>query len=132
MRAGRFPKKYRCNIWFYERAVFTAVQRIPFPKVMPQELRTFISVTYFDITNHNKKRTPTDVGLMSVFFKNFNPEIVGYCMDAEEDATHNAGNDDIIFWNLLYKIYPELHGFYWKKVYESLQALGCDMLERTV
>ena len=178
-----------------EIAQFTAVQRIPFPKDMPQELQDFISaVTYFDITNRNKKENPnrrwtyTEVsnwckgkkqiipgegadiaadqtipaytflrrkykdipslitalasnwddgkkqlyrGLMSAFFKNFNPEIAGYCMDAEEDATRNAGKDDIIFWNLLYKINPELHGFYWTgQVYESLQALGCDMLER--
>lgn len=178
-----------------EIAQFTAVQRIPFPKDMPQELQDFISaVTYFDITNRNKKENPnrrwtyTEVsnwckgekqiipgegadiaadqaipaytflgrkykdipslitelasnwdegkkqlyrGLMSAFFKNFNPEIAGYCMDAEEDATRNAGEDDIIFWNLLYKIYPELHGFYWTgQVYESLQTLGRDMLER--
>lgn len=178
-----------------EIAQYTAVQRIPFPKDMPQELQDFISaVTYFDITNRNKKENPnrrwtyTEVsnwcqgknqiipgegsdtaadqaipaytflsrryqdipslitalasnwsdgkkqlyrGLMSAFFKNFNPEIAGYCMDAEEDATRNAGKEDIIFWNLLYKIYPELNGFYWAgQVYESLQALGCDMLER--
>lgn len=178
-----------------EIARYTAVQRIPFPKDMPQELQDFISaVTYFDITNRNKKENPnrrwtytevsnwckgkkqvipgegTDVaaeqsipaytflrqkykdipslitalasnwddgkkqlyrGLMSAFFKNFNPEIAGYCIDAEEEATRNAGKEDVIFWNLLYKIYPEINGFYWTgQVYESLPALGCDMLER--
>lgn len=52
-------------------------------------------------------------------------------MDAEEEATRTAGKDDIIFWNLLYKIYPELNGFYWMgQTYESLPALGRDMLER--
>lgn len=178
-----------------EIAQFTAVQRIPFPKDMPQELQDLISaVTYFDITNRNKKNNPnrrwtyTEVdnwckgkkqaipgegtgiksetaipvyaflgksykdipslitalasnwndgkkqlyrGLLSAFFKNFNPEIAGYCMDAEEEATRTAGKDDIIFWNLLYKIYPELNGFYWMgQTYESLPALGRDMLER--
>lgn len=178
-----------------EIAQFTAVQRIPFPKDMPQELQDLISaVTYFDITNRNKKNNPnrrwtyTEVdnwckgkkqvipgegtgfgaekaippytflgqaykdipslitalasnwndgkkqlyrGLLSSFFKNFNPEIAGYCMDAEEEATRTAGNDDIIFWDLLYKIYPELNGFYWMgQTYESLPALGRDMLER--
>ncbi len=177
-----------------EIAQFTAVQRIPFPKDMPQELQDLISaVTYFDITNRNKKNNPnrrwtyTEVdnwckgkkqvipgegtgfgaekaippytflgqaykdipslitalasnwndgkkqlyrGLLSSFFKNFNPEIAGYCMDAEE-ATRTAGKDDIIFWDLLYKIYPELNGFYWMgQTYESLPALGRDMLER--
>lgn len=178
-----------------EIAQFTAVQRIPFPKDMPQELQDLISaVTYFDITNRNKKNNPNrrwtyaevdnwckgkkqvipgegtgfgaekaippyaflgqaykDIpslitalasnwndgkkqlyrGLLSAFFKNFNPEIAGYCMDAEEEATRTAGKDDIIFWDLLYKIYPELNGFYWMgQIYESLPALGRDMLER--
>lgn len=178
-----------------EIAQFTAVQRIPFPKDMPQELQDLISaVTYFDITNRNKKNNPnrrwtyTEVdnwckgkkqvipgegtgfgtekaippytflgqaykdipslitalasnwndgkkqlyrGLLSAFFKSFNPEIAGYCLDAEEEATRTAGKDDIIFWNLLYKIYPELNGFYWMgQIYESLPALGRDMLER--
>ena len=178
-----------------EIARFTAVQRIPFPKDMPQELQNLISaVTYFDITNRNNKKNPNrrwtyaevdnwckgkkqvipgegtgfgaektippytflgqtykDIpslitalasnwndgkkqlyrGLLSAFFKNFNPEIAGYCMDAEEEATQTAGKDDIIFWDLLYKIYPELNGFYWMgQTYESLPALGRDMLER--
>ena len=176
-------------------AQFTAVQRIPFPKDMPKELRDLISaVTYFDITNRHKKENPNrrwtyaevlnwckgkkqvipgegvgmaaekviptytflgqgykDIpslvtalasnwndgkkqlyrGLMSAFFKNFNPEIAGYCMDAEDEASRTAGKDDIIFWNLLYKIYPELNGFYWMgQIYESLPALGRDMLEK--
>lgn len=52
-------------------------------------------------------------------------------MDAEEEATRTTGKDDIIFWDLLYKIYPELNGFYWMgQNYESLPALGRDMLER--
>lgn len=178
-----------------EIAQFTAVQRIPFPKDMPQELQDLISaVTYFDITNRNNKKNPNrrwtyvevdnwckgkkqvipgegtgfgaekaippytflgqaykDIpslitalasnwndgkkqlyrGLLSAFFKNFNPEIAGFCMDAEEEATRTAGKDDIIFWDLLYKIYPELNGFYWMgQTYESLPALGRDMLER--
>ena len=70
-------------------------------------------------------------GLLSAFFKNFNPEIAGYCMEAEDEASRMAGKDDIIFWNLLYKIYPELSGFYWRgQIYESLPALGRDMLEK--
>lgn len=178
-----------------EIAQFTAVQRIPFPKDMPKELQDLISaVTYFDITNRNKKENPNrrwtyeEVekwlkgkkqvipgegsgfaaeraiptytfcgegynnipelvtafatkwndgkkhlyrGLMSAFFKNFNPEVASFCMDAEEEATKRAGKDDIIFWDLLYKVYPELSGFYWMgKTYESLPALGRDMLER--
>lgn len=178
-----------------EVARFTAVQRLPFPGDMPEELQELISaVTYFDITNRNKKENPNrrwtyeevakwckgekqaipgegegaaggwaiseyafmgrkykDIpslvkafaddweegkkqlyrGLMSAFFKNFNPEIAGCCMDAEEAATRNAEDDDVIFWNLLYRIYPGLNGFCWRgQSYESLAALGRDMLER--
>lgn len=178
-----------------EIAQFTAVQRIPFPKDMPQELQDLISaVTYFDITNRNNKNNPnrrwtyTEVdnwckgkkqvipgegtgfgaekaippytflgqaykdipslitalasnwndgkkqlyrGLLSGFFKSFNPEVAGYCIDAEEESTQTAGKDDVIFWNLLYKIYPDLNGFYWLgHIYESLPALGRDMLEK--
>ena len=178
-----------------EIAQMTAVQRIPFPKDMPQELQELIAaMTYFDITNRNAKKNPNrrwtyeEVrnwchgkkqvipgegsgfapdkaippytflgqkykyipslitalasnwkdgkkqlyrGLMSAFFKNFNPELAGFCMDAEEEATRSAGKDDIIFWKLLYQIYPELKGFYWMgQTYESLPALGRDMLER--
>lgn len=100
---------------------------------------TFLGNGYKDIpslvtalaTNWNDGKKQLYRGLMSAFFKNFNPEIAGYCMDAEEEATRTAGKDDIIFWKLLYKIYPELNGFYWMgQIYESLPALGRDMLER--
>lgn len=70
-------------------------------------------------------------GSLSAFFKNINPVIAGYCMEAEEEASHTAGKDDLIFWSLLYKIYPELNGFYWMgQTYESLPAFGRDILER--
>ena len=100
---------------------------------------TFLGQGYRDIpslvtalaSNWNDGKKQLYRGLMSAFFKNFNPEIAGYCMDAEDEAARTAGKDDIIFWNLLYKIYPELNGFYWMgQIYESLPALGRDMLEK--
>lgn len=100
---------------------------------------TFLGQVYRDIpslvtalaSNWNDGKKQLYRGLLSAFFKNFNPEIAGYCMDAEDEASHAAGKDDIIFWNLLYKIYPELNGFYWMgQIYESLPALGRDMLEK--
>ena len=52
-------------------------------------------------------------------------------MDAEEEASQSEGREDVIFWNLLYRIDPDLKGFYWiGQKYESLPALGKDMLER--
>ncbi|MCD7763124.1 MAG: protein kinase [Lachnospiraceae bacterium] len=100
---------------------------------------TFIGQKYTDIpslvaalaANWENGKKQLYRGLLSGFFKNYNPEIAGFCMDAEEEATRNTGDEDIIFWNLLYRIYPELSGFYWMgKIYESLPELGRDMLEK--
>ena len=100
---------------------------------------TFLGQGYKDIaalvtalaSNWNDGKKQLYRGLMTAFFENFNPEIAGYCMEAEEEATRTTGKDDLIFWQLLYRIYPELKGFYWMgKIYESLPALGRDMLER--
>lgn len=100
---------------------------------------TFLGQGYKDIpslvtalaSNWNDGKKQLYRGLMSAFFKNFNPEIAGYCMDAEDEASRTAGKDDIVFWKLLYKIYPKLNGFYWMgQTYESLPALGRDMLEK--
>ncbi len=70
-------------------------------------------------------------GSMSAFFGTFSPEIAEYCIDAENETADTSEKDDIIFRSLLYKIYLELNGFYWiGKSYESLPALGRDMLEK--
>jgi len=70
-------------------------------------------------------------GIMSGFFKGFNPQIAGYCMDSEDEAKKMSGKDDIIFWKLLYKLAPALKAFYWKELsFESLPALGRDILEK--
>lgn len=82
-------------------------------------------------SNWNDGKKQLYRGLLTVFFKSFNPLIANYCLEAEEEATRGVGKDDVVFWDLLYKIYPDLSGFYWLgKTYESLPALGRDMLER--
>lgn len=189
---GKTPYK---NISAEEIAQFIAVQRIPFPKDVPEALRNLISgITYSDITNRNNKSNPnrrwtydevnnwccgkkqaipgegigkadgetnsgysflnkkyTDIpslitalaehwndgkkelyrGLLSSYFKNFNSEIAGICMEAEDESTRINGNDDIIFWRLLYKIQPDLSLFYWKgRCFETLPALGREMLDK--
>ena len=176
-------------------AIFTSLQKIPFPSNAPEELKNLIiGLTYYDLTHRNEKNNPnrrwtyqevdnwlkgkkqvipgegTEIntenaipaytflgkkykdmpslvtalannwndgkkqlyrGLLSGFFKNFNPEIAGFCIDAEEEATKFHGNDDVVFWNLLYRICPELKGFYWNgRTYESLTVLGVEMLEK--
>ena len=68
-------------------------------------------------------------GLLSSFFKGFDPEIAGYCMDAEEALNNPNANDDLIFWNLLYKIQPDLRIFFWKgRIYQNIADLGKEML----
>ena len=69
-------------------------------------------------------------GNVTTHFRAFNQEVAKHCITAEEEASRENGKDDIIFWKLLYKLNPKLKGFYWKgQVYESLPALGRDMLE---
>ena len=183
------------NMSAEEIARFTALQNVPFPKDIPEELKDLIiGLTYYDLTHRTEKKNPNrrwtyrevdnwlkgkkqvipgegtgvnpentipaytflgqkykDIpslvtalasnwkdgkkqlyrGLLSGFFKSFDPEIAGFCMDAEEEATKNPGNDDIVFWDLLYRLYPGLNGFYWYgHTYESLPAFGREMLEK--
>ena len=100
---------------------------------------TFLGQSYQDIhslvvalaSNWKEGKKQLYRGLMSAFFKSFNPEIAGYCLDAEEEASQSEGREDVIFWNLLYRIDPDLKEFYWMgRKFESLSALGQDMLER--
>jgi serine/threonine protein kinase len=70
-------------------------------------------------------------GILSGFFKSSNPDLAGYCIDAEEEAARINGKDDIIFWKLLYKLNPNTADFYWKgHVYQGLPALGREILEK--
>lgn len=70
-------------------------------------------------------------GLLSGFFKGCNPELAGYCIDAEQKAVWSVGRDDMIFWELLYKLNPGTTDFYWKGlVCQGLPALGREILEK--
>jgi serine/threonine protein kinase len=69
-------------------------------------------------------------GLLSGYFKSRNPEIAGFCLDAEEAASKNE-KDDLIFFRLLYKLNPNTKAFYWKgKIYQGLSAFGRIMLDQ--
>lgn len=62
-------------------------------------------------------------GLLSSFFKSFDAELAGYCMDAEEDA--NRVDEDLLFMKTLYKIDPSVDCFIWKgKRYDNLSVFG--------
>ncbi len=114
-----------------EGTIYNAENAIPPYSFLGRDYKDITALVASLAINWNDGKKQLYRGLLSAFFKNFNPEIANHCIDAEEEATHNTGKDDIVFWKLLYKIYPDLKGFYWKgQVYESLPALGRNMLER--
>ena len=69
-------------------------------------------------------------GLLSAHYQFFNQELAKQCLSAEEEASKTNGKDDVIFWKLIYKLNPNLKGFYWKgRTFESLPALGRELLD---
>ena len=70
-------------------------------------------------------------GLLSGFFKNYNPQIANDCIEAEEEIRQKHINPDRAFCKLIYKLSPHLTTFYWKNhKYASLIALGQDILTK--
>lgn len=66
--------------------------------------------------------------LLSEFFRRFDPELASYCMDVEEEIQRGK-DSDVAFWNLLYKLAPDVKEFFWKgKSYPSLQEFGQNIL----
>lgn len=99
----------------------------------------FVGKTYTEISeltkamavNWNEGKKQLFRGILSGFLKGCNPELAGYCIDAEEEAARTNGKDDIIFWNLLYKLNANTLDIYWKgHVYQGgLPSLGREILE---
>ncbi len=70
-------------------------------------------------------------GFLSAHFEKKRPILSRYCREAEEESVNSTLRDDLIYWRLLYRLYPELSGVYWQgRAYPSLSALGRDMLEK--
>jgi len=98
---------------------------------------TFLGKAYVSIpdlvaalaTNWKEGKKQLFRGLLSGFFKGFNPELAGFCLDAENEASKGS-KDDFVFWKLLYKLHPETKAFFWQgAVFQGLPALGRSMLE---
>lgn len=69
-------------------------------------------------------------GNLSQYFSRFDKNAEKICRNAEMEATRQNGKDDLIFWSTMYNLNPKAPEFYWKgKVYQSLPALGRDLLE---
>ena len=69
-------------------------------------------------------------GLLSGYFKQFDPEMAGYVLDAEDEAAVTNPNEDYIFFKLLYRMDPDFKAFCWKeKRYNNIVDLGKEMLD---
>lgn len=97
----------------------------------------FLGETYTDktklltaLTNHwNDGKKQLFRGLLSAYFKSFDAEIAGFCMDAEDEVSN--GDEDVIFFKTLYKIDSNMTRFCWKgKQYEDITVLGNELLEK--
>lgn len=96
----------------------------------------FLGETYTDKSkllyaladNWNDGKKQLFRGLLSAYFKGFDAEIAGFCMDAEDEVSN--GDEDVIFFKTLYKIDSSMTKFLWKgKQYDDISVLGNEVLE---
>lgn len=114
-----------------ESTGMAADKAIPVYLFLEKEYRDIPSLVTALAANWREGKKQLYRGLLSAFFNTFDPDLAALCLEAEEASTRTAGKDDLIFHRLLYKLYPELKGFCWLgQTYESLPALGRDILER--
>lgn len=110
-------------------AVASAANQIPTYAFMRQKYTNMIALVYALATNWNEGKKQLFRGILSAFFKSVDPEIAGFCMDAE-DAQANGGNADFLFFQTIYKLSPTMRTFYWRgNRFESLTELGNSILE---
>lgn len=175
-------------------AQYVAVQKIPLPDDMPQDLKDLVNgLTYPDITNRKDKSNPNRRwgyeqvkawcegkaqelpgsnnvvafnaeamkpypfmgkaytnrsefvealatnwndgkkqlfrGLISGFFKGFDPETAGHCIDAEEAVEKDRTLEDITFFKALYKIDSSNTKLMWKgRIYNKVSDFGEELL----
>ena len=65
-------------------------------------------------------------GLLSGYLKPLNPQLAEYCLDAEASRENN----DKVFFNLLFKLNPNLKSFHWlDRSYPSLKEFGNGLLQ---
>lgn len=83
----------------------------------------------YALTDHwNDGKKQLFRGLLSAYFKGFDAEAAGFCMDAEDEVSH--GDEDLIFLKTLYKLDSGMTEFLWKgKRYKDLVDFGNDFLE---
>lgn len=71
-------------------------------------------------------------GNLTSYFEKVSDTIAEICSSAEEKASAVSGQDDMIFWELIYQLVPEYKRLYWKGMkWENLPALGRDILDES-
>ena len=109
--------------------VASAANQIPTYTFMRQKYTNMIALVDALATNWNEGKKQLFRGILSSFFKSVDPEIAGFCMDAE-DAQANGSNADFLFFQTIYKLSPTMRAFYWRgNRFESLPELGNSILE---
>lgn len=109
--------------------VASAANQIPTYTFMRQKYTNMVALVDALATNWNEGKKQLFRGLLSGFFKSVDPEIAGFCMDAE-DAQAKGGNADYLFFQTIYKLSPSMRTFYWRENrFESLPELGNSILE---
>ena len=109
--------------------VASAANQIPTYTFLKQKYTNMTALVSALASNWNEGKKQLFRGLLSGFFKTVDPEIAGYCMDAE-DAQAKGGNPDFLFFQTIYKISPTMRTLYWRENhYDSLPELGNSILE---
>lgn len=106
------------------------VATMPPYKFLKQEYSEVNSLMIALATNWDDGKKQLYRGLLSSFFKNFNPEIAGYCIDAEDEVSNDC-DEDVVFWKFLYQLAGDTTTFYWKgKEIPSLTQFGDTLIDR--
>ena len=109
--------------------VASAANQIPAYTFLKQKYTNMVALVNALATNWNEGKKQLFRGLLSGFFKSVDPEIAGYCMDAE-DAQSKGGNPDLLFFQTIYKLCPAMRTFYWREShFDSLPELGNSILD---
>lgn len=109
--------------------VSSSAEQIPPYSFLKERYTNIILLVTALATNWNEGKKQLFRGLLSSFFKAIDPEIAGYCMDAE-DAQAKGGNADLLFFQTIYKLSSNTRTFYWRENhFDSLPELGNSILD---
>ncbi len=95
-----------------------------------EEYNDIPSLTHALAENWTEGKKELYRGNLWAYFSRFDMKRANICRESEEAARKSSNSDDIQYFKMLYGIYPEMRGLYWKgKIFESLSGLGRCILE---